>query len=190
MRFLPLPPGTTPFVVSALIVLLAWLAWGSLDFPETLWAPGNLSRFHSDITACTGCHQPFQGATPDKCIGCHSDKYFVARSKPQVIKVHQQSIRERNACTDCHTEHRGALAQITIGALFNPHGEFVFRATGAKSCSACHDISGGVQSQPNLLDNGIVRHLMEEGDGAHKPGKMLHCLKCHLGGRLEVEDDD
>jgi hypothetical protein len=183
-------PGTTPFVVSAIIVLFAWLAWGILYFPETLWAPGDLSRFHSDITACTDCHQPFRGAIPDKCIGCHSDKYFTARSKPQSSEFHHQSIREREAYMDCHTEHRGAFAQITIGALFNPHGEFVFRATGAKSCRACHDFSGGVQSQPNLLDNGIVRHLIEEGDGAHKSGKMLRCLKCHLGGRVEVEDDD
>jgi len=188
MRFLPLPPGTTPFVVSAVIVLFAWVVWGSLKYPETLWAPGDLSRFHSDITACSDCHQPFQGATSDKCITCHNEKDFAARSKPQVTGFHQQSIRERKTCTDCHTEHRGALTQITIGALLNPHGEFVFRATGTKSCSACHDFSGDFESNPKLLNNTIVRHLMDEGDGAHKPGRMTHCLTCHAGGSMEVKE--
>jgi Class III cytochrome C family len=189
MRFLPLPPGTTPFVVSAVIILFTWVIWGSLNYPEALWAPGDLSRFHSDITACTDCHRPFYGATPDNCIACHNEKDFAARSKPQVTGFHQQSIRERKNCSECHTEHRGALAQITIGALLNPHGEFVFRATGTNSCSACHDISGGFQSHLKLLDNDIVRHLMAEGDEAHKPGKMLHCLSCHEGGRVEVKED-
>lgn len=188
MRFLPLPSGTKHFVVSAIIMLFAWVVWGSLNYPETLWAPGDMSRFHSDITACSDCHQPFHGANSNKCIYCHNEKNFAAQSKPQVTKFHQQSIRERKACMDCHTEHRGALAQITIGALFNPHGEFVFRATGAKSCAACHDFSGGYQAQPELLDNGVVRHLMEEGDGAHKPGKMAQCLTCHTGGRREAKE--
>ncbi len=187
MRFLPLPPGTTLFVVSTVIVLFAWVVWGSLNYPETLWAPGDLSRFHSDITACSDCHQPFHGPTSDKCIACHNENYFAARSKQKVSEFHQQSILEGKPCANCHTEHRGALAQITIGALFNHHGEFVFRATGTKSCSACHDFSGDIQSHSTLLDNGIVRHLMEEGDGAHKPGRMVSCLSCHVGGRREAK---
>jgi len=188
MRFLPLPAGTTTFVVSAVIVLFAWVIWGSLKYPETLWAPGDLSRFHSDITACSDCHHPFHGPTSDKCINCHNENYFAARSKSQVSEFHQQSIRKRTPCSNCHTEHRGALAQITIGALFNPHGEFVFLATGTKSCSACHDFSDGFQSRPKLLDNGIVRHLMAEGNGAHKTGRMIHCLTCHAGGRREAKE--
>jgi hypothetical protein len=187
MRFLPLPPGTRPFVVITVIVMLAWVVWGSLNFPETLWAPGDLSRYHSDIMACNDCHQPFQGATPEKCITCHNEKFFKAQSKPDVAEAHRQSIREKRPCLDCHTEHRGALAQITLGALFNPHGEFVFKATGTKSCTACHDFSGGFESKPKLLDNFIVNRLMEKGEGLHKPGNMRHCLNCHAGGRRKVK---
>ncbi|CAG7857525.1 hypothetical protein MCAMS1_02386 [biofilm metagenome] len=188
MRFLPLPPGTTPFVISAIFILIAWVVWGSLIYPETLWAPGDLSRFHADITACSDCHKPFQGATSSKCINCHNEKYFAVQSKPPATQYHQQSIRERTACRNCHTEHRGELAQITIGALINPHGEFVFRATGTKSCSTCHDFSGIYGISPRLLDNPIVRHLMEEGEGAHKAGSMAHCLTCHAGGRMDAEE--
>lgn len=190
MRFLPLPPSTAPFVVGAVILLFAWVVWGTLYFPETLWAPGDLSRFHADISSCNDCHQPFRGATSKKCVNCHSDKYFAVRTNPQVTEFHQQSIRERKPCTDCHTEHQGALAQITIGALFNPHGEFVFRATGTKSCNACHDFSGDFKSKPKLLENFIVRRLIEKGEGAHKPGNMGHCLNCHAGGREEVNRQD
>jgi hypothetical protein len=96
MRFLPLlSQALNYFIISAVIVLFAWVVWGSLNYPETLWAPGDLSRFHSDNTVCSDCHQPFHTASPDKCIACH-------------------------------TEHRGALAQITIDALLNPHGNSYF----------------------------------------------------------------
>ena len=189
MRFSPLPPGTFPFVVITITLLLAWVVWGSFNYPEALWAPGNLSRYHADISACSACHQPFQGATAYKCVSCHDNKHFAARSKPNVSEFHQKTIHEGQPCKGCHTEHRGALAQITIGAMANPHGEFVFRATGTNSCTACHDFSTDFE-RPHLLDNSIVRHLMEEGEGMHRLGKMAHCLVCHTDGRLEIEEKD
>jgi len=190
MRFLPLPGSTVRFVVIVTALLLAWLVWGSFKHPEAFWAPGNLSRFHADIVACGDCHQPFRGATAGKCIVCHEEKRFAARSRPMVSEFHQKWIREGKSCADCHTEHRGALAQITVGAMVNPHGEFIFRATGTGSCSACHDISAGFKTHARLLDNAIVRHLMEEGEGAHRPGKMANCLTCHTGDYLEIEADE
>ncbi len=190
MRFFPLPGGTVPFVIFAITLLLVWVVWGTFNHPETFWAPGDLSRFHSDIVACNDCHQPFRGARAKKCIVCHDEKHFTVRSKTTVAEFHQQSIREEKSCTECHTEHRGALAQITVGTMVNPHGEFVFRATGTHSCTACHDFSGSFESHPPLFDNAIVRHLMEEGEGAHQPGKMAHCLTCHSGGRMEIEEEE
>lgn len=38
-------------------------------------------------------------------------------------------------------------------------------------------------AQPTLLDNDIVRHLFEEGEGAHHRGRMAHCVTCHVGGQ-------
>lgn len=190
MRFSPLPPRTVPAVLIAITLLLAWLAWGSTHYPETLWAPGNLSRYHADITACSQCHQAFQGASTSKCASCHTAKQFAARAKPTVSAFHQQTLRDGKPCTDCHTEHLGALAQITLGAMANPHGEFVFRATHTHTCGACHDFSAGFQSPPQLLDNIIVRHLLDEGEGAHRLGKMARCLSCHKGGRMEIEGEE
>lgn len=188
MRFFSLPHGTVATVVIALVFLLVWVALGTLIHPESLWAPGDLSRFHADVMACEDCHQPFQGAASDRCIVCHDQKQFANRSRPAVSEFHRKAIFNKKSCMDCHTEHRGALAQITVGAMINPHGEFVFRATGTRSCTACHDLNDRFKSSSFVLDNAIVRHLMEEGEGAHQPGKMAACLRCHTGGRLDIEE--
>ncbi|MGR9087258.1 MAG: cytochrome c3 family protein [Gammaproteobacteria bacterium] len=190
MRFLPLPHGTSKFVVSAIALLLAWVVWGMFKYPEALWAPGDLSRFHADIAACSDCHRPFIGITPGQCVACHDETHFDAKSKPAVSEFHRNTIREGASCTGCHYEHRGALAQITVGAVSNPHGEFVFRATRTHSCSDCHDFSAGSTSRSFLLDNAIVRVLMEVGNGAHRQGKMAYCLRCHSGGRLKIGKDN
>jgi hypothetical protein len=190
VRFLKLPGGAVQFIAIATICMFVWLFWGTFKHPATLWAPGDLSRFHADIKSCDSCHQPFQGTTVDKCIVCHSEKRFALRSSLTVAAFHQTLMREQRLCSECHTEHRGALAQITVGEMLNPHGEMVFRATGTSSCSACHDFSAGTLSRGQLLNNAVVRHLMEEGDGAHRPGKMANCLACHRGGRMEVEGEE
>jgi len=190
MGFSPLPRGVISFVIITTIVLVTWMVWGTLKHPESLWAPGDLSRFHADIAACSDCHQPFEGATADKCTACHNEKRFAAGSRPAVSEFHQKTLHEKQPCNACHTEHRGQLAQITVGAMLNPHGEFVFRATGAASCAACHDFSADFKSSPPLLDNAIVRHLMKEGEGAHRPGQMAHCLTCHTGGLKDIKETD
>ncbi len=187
MRYLPLPSSMVTIVAVATLGLVAWLAWASLRHPEGLWAPGDLSRYHADIKTCTSCHAPFRGATAAQCAACHTPKQFAAKSEPAVREFHHDVLRKGESCRGCHTEHRGALGQITTGALINPHGEFVFRVTGAKSCTACHT---GIGKQLTLLDNVAVRHLIEEGEGAHKPGKFANCLSCHVGGRLEIDDED
>lgn len=81
------------------------------------------------------------------------------------------------------------LSQITFGALTNPHGEFVFRATGTQSCNDCHDFIEG-SDKPKLLDNPAVNHLLEEGDGAHRRGLMADCLRCHAGGWLNINEGE
>ncbi len=189
MRFLPLPRNAVLFIVMTTLVLLAWVVWATFKYPETLWSPGDLSRFHADIADCNDCHQPFRGAAAEKCIACHTRNSFVTQSKSTLSESHQKMKFEGKSCSDCHTEHSGALAQISSGALINPHGEFVFRATDTHSCSACHDFSARDETHAKLLDSATVRHLLEEGEGAHQLGKMGHCLDCHKGGRLNIKDE-
>ncbi|MDH5430231.1 MAG: cytochrome c family protein, partial [Nitrospirota bacterium] len=158
-------------------------------YPEALWAPGHLSRSHADVLSCGSCHEPFQGPTPQKCLSCHSNEKFAARSEPDVARFHATILQKAQTCLTCHVEHRGVLAGITIGVLKNPHGEFIFRATGATSCSDCHVMeSGEGEKRMSLRSNSRVSHIIEEGEGAHRIGHFAKCLNCHRGGQLEVED--
>lgn len=177
MRFYPLPRSVLPVMVGVGVLISVWLAWGTLRHSEDVWAPGHLSRYHADIQACTRCHEPFRGAIPSKCLACHSNRMFLVMAVPHVVEFHRTVIRDGRSCLECHTEHRGVLAQITLGSLRNPHGEFIFRATGTSSCTDCHTFAS--EGNARLLDNPIVLDLLEAGEGAHKPGHFSDCLRCH-----------
>ncbi|CAI4033912.1 MULTIHEME_CYTC domain-containing protein [Nitrospira tepida] len=188
MRYVPLPGSVMPSVFIGTLLFLAWLGWESYRAPETWWAPGDLSRAHVDVGSCLHCHQPFKGAVSRNCVACHGETQFFRTASPEVATAHAEVLRRKGTCLACHTEHRGVLAPITIGALHNPHGEFIFRATGARTCGVCHIISpeGG---QPSLRDNQPVRQLLEQGKGAHRRRRMADCLRCHAGGVTEVGQD-
>lgn len=182
MRYHPLPKTSVPVVALATLVLVMWIGWGSVRSPASFWAPGDLSRYHVDKAGCTSCHEPFQGPTAARCIGCHSEGSFEHRATPAVGTWHRDLVAERTACTGCHTEHRGSSARITGQTKMNPHDDLVFRATGASSCTACHEIGARVVTNFTLRDVSIVRRLYEQGRGAHQRGSMAECLACHSTG--------
>ena len=179
MRYHPLPITAVPIVAMATMVVVVWIGWGSWRHPAAFWAPGDLSRYHADIAFCTQCHEPFRGPSQARCIVCHSSRYFERRSPAASATLHRDMMEQRTACSACHTEHRGALAQITNQARVNPHGEFVFLATGANSCTVCHEFGTRVAEHPRLKDTALVKRLRESGGGGHQPGRMAQCLKCH-----------
>jgi hypothetical protein len=180
----PLIWGLTGLLIGAVV-------WLSPQYTEALWVPGHLSRYHTDVTSCGSCHEPFRGPTPQKCLSCHSSQKFAARSEPDVARFHADIIQKAQPCLNCHVEHRGVLAAITIGVLNNPHGEFIFRATGATACSDCHMLDSATgKKRMILLSNSRVRHVIEEGEGAHRLGHFAKCLNCHRGGQLDVEGDN
>ncbi len=181
--------STVIWALTGLVIGL--LAWASPQYPEALWAPGDLSRYHTDIASCGSCHEPFRGATPQKCLACHSLETFQARSEPEVSQFHHDVIQNDRSCLTCHTEHHGVLGAVTIGRLGNPHGEFIFRATGAISCADCHMIETSAGKEGDtLLRNAQVEQLIRKGEGAHRPGHFAKCLNCHRGGKLDVEEED
>lgn len=172
------------------LFMVGIIVWGATRYPEAMWAPGDVSRFHTDISECQGCHEPFRGATSRKCTACHTEERFQESAEPEVVQRHQEIIGQAQTCRGCHTEHRGIQAPITIGMSWNPHGEFIFRATGTSSCSDCHHVhpENGTMTS-GLLDNSRVHHLRDEGDGAHQAGRFAKCLNCHRRGQLDMEDD-
>ena len=179
MHYLPLPRTVVPAVSIATVLVVIWLAWGSWHDPESFWAPGNLSRYHAGIPRCMSCHQAFQGPITAKCVACHSEAGFAERTS-MVAAVHRDVIRQQQTCLSCHTEHRGVHGEITSAAARNPHGDFVFTATGTASCRACHRFEPTFGLPPILSDNDVVRRVMAQGRGAHRAGHMANCLQCHM----------
>lgn len=188
MRYLPLPSSVVPAVAAATLVLFIWVGWASMRDPESLWAPGDLSRYHADVAKCMSCHEPFRGVSATQCLRCHSEEKFAGSKRADVGQFHLDLLRKNRLCLDCHTEHRGALAQITIGLMGNPHGHFIFLATGTHSCTECHAFGSTAGGPPRLLSNAVVEDLLEEGEGAHRLGKFAQCLRCHVGGELDIDD--
>jgi hypothetical protein len=188
MRYHPLPAAAVPFVATATLMVVGWIAWASWRHPDRLWAPGDLSRYHADIGSCLHCHEPFRGPIGARCVTCHSDRDFEQRAPPATAVLHREMVGQQIACSACHTEHRGALAQITEEARANPHGEFIFLATGANSCSACHEFAARIAEPPRLQTNSLVTALRAAGGKAHVPGKMALCITCHTAGRNPKTD--
>lgn len=186
-----LRPWVPRLIYALTFLILGVVVWSSTRYPEAMWAPGHLSRHHTDITDCQSCHEPFRGTPAGKCLGCHTRQQFQNAEATEVGHQHLEIIQQEQACVECHIEHQGALTLITVGGEENPHGEFIFRSTGAGSCSACHRVNfekGTLTS--GLLENTLVQHLREEGEGAHRPGHFAKCLNCHRGGQMEIEDDE
>jgi len=185
-----LRPWVPRLIWALTVATVGLVVWSSIRYPEAMWAPGHLSRAHTDIADCQSCHEPFRGATARQCLTCHTIQQFETGAEPEVRLYHRKIIRQAQSCLDCHTEHQGVLTPITMRMLKNPHGEFIFRVTGTGSCSGCHRVNpeAGAMS-PALLENSRVRHLLEEGDGAHQLGHFAECLNCHRGGQLEMEKD-
>ncbi len=178
--YLPLPSSVLPIVLAATLLLVGWLGWAGERNPEALWAPGDLSQYHAEIGSCTGCHQAFRGPTTAKCVGCHSAQWFAETSEATVNDFHQSKIRDGRSCLDCHREHRGRLVQIVIGETGNPHGEYIFLATGTTSCTECHAFGSGPGQPTTLLENDLAKGLLKKGRGMHRPGEFADCLQCHV----------
>lgn len=88
--------------------------------------------------------------------------------------------------SDVQKVGEGVVGQDSAEPLFNPHGNVVFRATGATSCRDCHAAGRSASGAWPVLDNERVRTLVAKGKGAHT-GRFADCFRCHPGGRLPSE---
>jgi hypothetical protein len=111
--FLPLPKSSSRVAVVLTVVGLSLLAWGTWRQPAAFWAPGHLSRHHAAIDTCTQCHEPFVGATAKRCLLCHTATFADGAPSFSVV-LHRPFLNGRRDCRECHTEHRGELAAVTV----------------------------------------------------------------------------
>ena len=137
-------------------------------------APIAGARSHADLE-CRDCHVPFWSPEHmgDRCLGCHTD---VAGEISTPNTLHGNLASPAN-CRQCHPEHRGPGAALTIYAPnLYPHAEFGFyliahlrhRDGRPFACQDCH------------VDQA-------------KPFAASTCAECHLGldhARMEAHQAD
>ncbi len=65
----------------------------------------------------------------------------------------------------------------------NPHGNWIFQATGTRACAGCHDMGAAKRGTVPVLENAAVRNLIALGKGEHR-GRFANCFRCHPGGKI------
>jgi len=197
MQTKPLGCLTTAGIAAAIITAAAILAIAFLG-DNALFSAGPLSS-GSSLTALTGvsshaelsddcgvCHTPFWGdeLMRDRCLACHTE---VEDEIVGTGELHAGLIAPIT-CRSCHTEHKGAEAQITrYDTITFPHNEvgFSLRAhqgngtwTGS-GCLDCHsesvrnfriEVCQDCHDQRN--QKAMEDHVRTFSDG---------CLGCHDG---------
>jgi hypothetical protein len=180
------------FITLMVILAALFITGGSMFSPGALNAQAGEARggvtSHAQA-ACKACHSaPWESARmAERCAVCHTD---VAAQMMNVASLHG-AITHRNSnilCRDCHPDHRGADAALTVatGADF-PHEALGFSLNGhqlrvtrdAFVCVDCHTKSISSFDQAVCVDchtqmNGsfMQKHALDYG---------ANCLACHDG---------
>jgi hypothetical protein len=165
---------------------------------NALFSPGGLNAAageaplggvvsHADLGHdCGQCHAPAWGdeRMGDRCLACHAQ----VAAELAVVSGFHYGFASAGNCRDCHTEHGGPEAALTLQEIAKyPHDRTGFAlvahpptaAGGAFRCMDCHptrlrefstDSCQGCHQQ--LDPEYTARHLADFGSG---------CLDCHDG---------
>jgi len=162
----PLGCGSAVILLLILVAILYFVGPG-------LFSPGNLSAAtteevsiedyssHADMEQeCQQCHSAWLGVSVKLCLSCHTT---IASERETQIGLHGRLL-DSGLCTDCHTEHGGAEANVTVFDV----NDFQ------------HD---------SLTDFSLIRHELNYENEAlicsdcHLPDRylasMVDCIACH-----------
>jgi len=187
-------------IISALIVSLVI---GGVAFASGygMFNPGPLNaqsgRMLGGVTShaetggnCKACHVSFWGEErmADRCGDCHTD---MIGAMTKVASAHT-AMKEQDwnvPCADCHPEHRGADAPLTIIAatVEFPHEALGYPLSGhqlkvtkeAFVCEDCHSPDYGPYDQADCVE--CHRGLDAAFTQAHLLSWGGDCLACHDG---------
>lgn len=154
---------------------------------DTMFSPGDLStksgnnplgdvRSHAEIGRnCAACHvSPWSaGSMADRCLDCHTD---VRRQLDTHGPIHGR-MADGSQCRNCHTEHRGAHADLTSLAGFD-HNWAAFPLTGKHAttdCAACHVN----QVYRGTAQTCVACHAEPPVPQVHKARYGTACNQCH-----------
>jgi hypothetical protein len=127
------------FVVLLNLVALIALAF---IYPHFMVSPGAVITGHADIaTDCFACHAPLRGASPARCVTCHTLADIGLRStqgepirNAKVKTSFHQELVEQN-CMACHSDHAGP--KLTQRSR-KPFSHAMLGSTVREDCKTCH----------------------------------------------------
>jgi hypothetical protein len=143
---------------------------------------------HADLAGrCEACHASIGSAAGmgSLCLACHTD---VAATIAGKTGLHGRLAATTSNCRDCHTEHRGSTASVTLAdpKVF-PHEETGYSlvahqhasASGGLSCRDCHADSPTTYAKPDCVSCHQARdaRFMATHEAAFGPT----CRNCHDG---------
>jgi hypothetical protein len=175
------------------IVGVAFASGSSMFSAGALNAQGNKPyggvTAHAQIMECSTCHvAPWATDTmASRCMNCHTD---IAVQMQDVAKLHGVLYKNNPtlACRQCHTEHNGAVAPLTLMNVNDfPHDTFGFTLAKHKSntqfqpitCKDCHT-NGVATFTPDTCQN-CHQQMDVAFTEAHVLEYGINCLACHDG---------
>ncbi|HYO42176.1 MAG TPA: hypothetical protein VES19_03160 [Candidatus Limnocylindrales bacterium] len=185
-------------LVAAVLVLLA-IAAAALVTGNGIFSPGRLSAVthvgpldgvtsHADLEArCDACHAPAWSSErmADRCLACHTQ---VREELTAGDGLHGHLPDAESRCRDCHTDHRGPSASLTLAdpRVF-PHEETGYALTAHPlsdaevtfGCRDCHPASPQSYSAPTCA--ACHQHLDATYMEEHEATFGTACLGCHDG---------
>ena len=164
---------------------------------DAIFSPGDLSAAqgqvrggvasHAELASqCGACHAAVWSTDrmADRCLACHTE---VAQELGSRQGLHG-TIAASGECRDCHTDHRGAAASLTVAGLAGfPHDQLgwslrahtVATSGAATGCRDCHpsalsafDVASCRACHQRLDAAYLTQHLADFGPA---------CLGCHDG---------
>jgi hypothetical protein len=165
-------------VVAAIAVTVGLAHPGSVL--AQFFSPGRLARPHSNLEGlekCNQCHQEQKGLSAKLCLDCHTE---LARRVSKGVGFHGRlQPVEREACQNCHPDHRGL--DFSMVEWEKGRGGFDHQRTGwllkgghAKAhCDDCHQ-------RPLIVDASVRRMLDKFPQTTTYLGLSERCESCHF----------
>ena len=179
--------------ITSLLILVSGILQGGLLFsPGALNdQPGELElggvRTHAQTGGrCSACHSAPWDATPmdQLCLDCHTELLADVQNFHAIMLAQAQV----TPCYDCHTDHNGKLASLTISELSEfPHQAVGFSLQGHAATSqgiafACADCHG---ENLSAFDRQICLDCHAQIDATYQQSHLddfgADCLACHDG---------
>jgi len=158
-----------------------------------LASPGALSAAHARwADDCNVCHTPVVGVDTVKCVLCHANSEPLLQRQPTAFHA---SI---NTCKECHREHRGQGAQLSLmdhSALAELGARRLERAPGGSDDLLAYQVLRdrlrvGIAPHPRVsaLESQLDCSRCHANDDPHRALFGSDCSQCHATDRWTISE--